>query len=133
MAILKTNDKIGDYIVQSIIKSNLYTETYRVEDYNGTPFFLKLFILKRLPSTLVDDISHAVKEIEYCKQIKNKNIISFVSSGTYDSEEGECPYYITNYFSILFNKIHNNLLVTRFLLLFHLCLIMQCLEYILLL
>lgn len=110
MAILKTNDKIGNYIVQSIIKSNLYTETYRVEDCNGIPFFLKLFILKRLPCTMVDDTSYAVKEIEYCKQIKNRNIISFVSSGSYDSEEGECPYYVTNYFSgpILAEQIRQN-------------------------
>lgn len=110
MAILKTHDSIGEYKVQSIIKSNLYAETYRVEDCNGIPFFLKLFILKRLPSSMVDLDSHIVKEIEDCKKIRHKNIISYVNSGTYDSDEGECPYYVTNYFSgsILAEQIRQN-------------------------
>lgn len=48
MAILREAETIGNFKVQSLIKSNLYTETYRVEDQNATPYFLKLFVLKRL-------------------------------------------------------------------------------------
>lgn len=98
MAILKSNDMIGPYRVQSLIKSNHYTETYRVEDEDSVPFFLKLFILKRLPLSLMDPDSHNVKEIGYCNRIGHRNIISYVSEGTYSCEEGECQYYVTNYF-----------------------------------
>lgn len=107
MAIFNTNDCVGRFRVQSIIKSNLYTETYRVEDDNNVPYFLKLFILKRLPNKYIDSDTHAVKEIEYCKQIKHRNIISFVAEGVYDCVEGECHYYVTNYFGgpLLIEKI----------------------------
>lgn len=107
MAIFNTNDCVGRFRVQSIIKSNLYTETYRVEDDNNVPYFLKLFILKRLPNKYIDSDTHAVKEIEYCKKIKHRNIISFVAEGVYDSVEGECRYYVTNYFGgpLLIEKI----------------------------
>ncbi len=98
MAILKSNDIIGPYRVQSLIKSSHYKETYRVENEENVPFFLKLFILKRLPSNLMDPESHIVKEIGYCSRIKHRNIVSYVSEGTYDCEEGECRYYVTNYF-----------------------------------
>ena len=41
MATLGINEKIGKYWVKSIIKSNSYTETYRVEDTNSHPYFFK--------------------------------------------------------------------------------------------
>lgn len=107
MAVLKSNDRIGPFRVQSIIKSNHYTETYRVEDEDNVPFFLKLFILKRLPVNLMDQESHIVKEIGYGSKIKHRNIVSYVSEGTYNCEEGECRYYVTNYFGgpLLADKI----------------------------
>ena len=42
MAILNRGQQIGKYSVQSLIKENLYTESYRVEDEDGNPFFLSL-------------------------------------------------------------------------------------------
>lgn len=45
MATLKEKEHIGKYTVQCLIKLNLYTETYRVEDSDQHPFFLKLFRL----------------------------------------------------------------------------------------
>ena len=64
MATLGINEKIGKYWVKSIIKSNSYTETYRVEDTNSHPYFLKLFLLKNLPSQLLNDSTKVVKEID---------------------------------------------------------------------
>ncbi len=49
MAILNRGQQIGKYSVQSLIKENLYTESYRVEDEDGNPFFLKVFIIKKMP------------------------------------------------------------------------------------
>lgn len=107
MAILDRGLKVGKYTVQSLIKENLYTETYRVEDADGNPFFLKLFILKRIPEKQVDPETGIVLEIEYSQVIKHANIVSFIDKGTIDSVDGVCQYYITNYFNgaLLIEKI----------------------------
>lgn len=99
MAVLNRNDVIAGYTVQSLIKSNLYTETYRVLDSNSTPFFLKLFILGKIPSKLVNPITGKVKEIEFGKKINHRNIVSQLADGAFDREDGAYQYYITNYFN----------------------------------
>ena len=43
MSTLHEGQKIGDYTVQSLIKKNLYTETYRVEDEKQQVFFSETF------------------------------------------------------------------------------------------
>lgn len=99
MALLTRGDQIDKYIVQSLIKENLYTETYRVEDENGNPFFLKTFVIKRLPDKLVNPESGVVLEIEYCQDMAHNNIVSYVGKGTMDNKEIIYQYYLTNYFS----------------------------------
>lgn len=99
MAALRINDKIGNYWIRSIIKSNTYTETYRVEDANLHPYFLKLFLLKNLPSQLLNDKTNVVKEIEYSSRLNHRNIVSFIEQGKFSREAGDFQYYITNYFS----------------------------------
>lgn len=107
MAVLNRNDVIAGYTVQNLIKSNLYTETYRVLDSNSTPFFLKLFILGKIPSKLVNPLTGVVKEIEYSQKINHRNIVSQISSGSFNREDGAYQYYVTNYFNgtLLFDKI----------------------------
>ena len=97
MAILNSTDTIGSYRVQSLIKSNLYTETYRVEGTDGTPYFLKLFVLKRTPRQLLNNEATSVREIEYCRKLKHRNLASFIDEGTLQTEESECRYYVTTY------------------------------------
>ena len=99
MALLSRGEQIGGYTVQSLIKENLYTETYRVENEDANPFFLKVFVKKRLPEKLLAPGTGTVLEIEYCQRLKHRNIVSFIGKGTIDKDEGECPYYVTNYFS----------------------------------
>lgn len=99
MAILTRGQQIDKYRVQSLIKESLYTETYRVEDEDGNPFFMKVFVTKRMPEKLINSETGTVFEIENCQKIKHKNIISFIGSGTIESEESKCQYYVTNYFS----------------------------------
>ena len=110
MAVLSRNDVIGGYTVQSLIKSNLYTETYRVHDSNSTPFFLKLFILSKIPSKLVNPATGIVKEVEFSGKISHRNIVSQIASGSFDREDGAYQYYITNYFNgqLLSDKIATN-------------------------
>lgn len=107
MAVLSRNDVIGTYTVQSLIKSNLYTETYRVTDSNNTPYFLKLFILGKIPSKLVNTETGLVKEIEFSQNISHRNIIRHISSGSFNREDGAYQYYVTNYFNgrLLFDRI----------------------------
>lgn len=99
MALLTRGDQIDKYTIQSLIKENLYTETYRVEDEDGNPFFLKAFVMKRLPEKLVNSESGVVLEIEYCQEMVHKNIVSFVGKGVIDNMEVSYQYYLTNYFS----------------------------------
>ena len=99
MAILTRGQQIDKYTAQCLIKENLYTETYRVEDEDGHPFFMKVFVIKRMPEKLLNTESGNVLEIEYSQLMKHKNIVSFIGNGSFDSEEGGCQYYLTNYFS----------------------------------
>ena len=107
MAIFKNGEQIGLYVVQSLIKENLYTETYRVEDEDNNPSFMKVFVLKKMPEKLVNPETGKVLEIEYSKNMKHKNIVSYVDCGEMDTEEGAVQYYLTNYFSgeLLIEKI----------------------------
>lgn len=107
MAIFKNGEQIGLYVVQSLIKENLYTETYRVEDEDNNPYFMKAFVLKKMPEKLVNPETGKVLEIEYCKNMKHKNIVSYLDCGEMDTEEGAVQYYLTNYFSgeLLIEKI----------------------------
>ena len=54
MSALQENSSVGKYLIQNIIKESDYTETYRVKDENDTPFFLKLYILKKTPEKLIN-------------------------------------------------------------------------------
>ena len=109
MAILSRGQQIDKYTVQSLIKENLYTETYRVEDEDENPFFMKVFVIKRMPEKLINMDSGVVFEIEYCKKLKHKNLVSFIGQGTIHDDEGDCQYYVTNYFSgeLLAEKIQH--------------------------
>ena len=99
MGAIKNNQIIGKYTIQSLIKENAYTETYRAEDEDHNPYFFKAFIIKRMPEKLINKETGKVFEIEYCGQLNHRNIISYVDSGTVETEEGTCQYYLTNYFN----------------------------------
>lgn len=99
MAILEKNAQVGRFVVQNLIKHNQYTETYRAVDQDNNPYFLKLFVLNRINPKLVNGESKWVKEIEYCKLLKHRNVISFIDCGTLEHSEGACQYYVTNYLS----------------------------------
>lgn len=98
MAILSRGQQIDRYTVQSLIKENLYTETYRVDDEDENPFFMKVFVTKRMPEKLINADTGTVFEIEYCKKLKHRNLVSFIGQGKIHDEEGDCQYYVTNYF-----------------------------------
>lgn len=110
MAILQRGQHIDQYIVQSLIKQNLYTETYRVEDNSGTPFFMKVFVMKRMPEKLIDSDTPTPKEIVYVQKIRHKNLVSFIAKGAFDTEESNCQYYTCDYLNgeLLADKIQRD-------------------------
>lgn len=99
MAIFTRGQHIDKYTIQCLIKENLYTETYRVEDEDETPFFMKVFVTKRMPEKLLNTETGDVLEIGYSQKLKHKNLVSFIDEGCIEIVEGTCPYYLTNYFS----------------------------------
>lgn len=99
MSILSSLEKIGDFVVQNLIKANLYTETYKVSDKNGNLFFLKMFDLNKLPLKLINAETGSVFEIEFCHNLKHKNLVSFILDGVVEKNEGRYQYYVTNYFN----------------------------------
>lgn len=108
MATLVTDQRIGRFTVQNLIKENLYTETYRVQDEDNNPYFLKAFLVKKMPEKMLNPETGIVYEIERSKDIEHKNIISFIESGFLELEQGSLQYYVTNYLSgeVLADKIH---------------------------
>ncbi len=110
MAIFAEFEVIDGLIIQSLIKSNTYTETYRVVDENENPYFLKVFIPQKMPSRLINDSTGWVHEIEYSQNISHRNIISHISHGKISREDGIYQYYVTNYFNgrILADVISTN-------------------------
>lgn len=99
MALLQRGQQIDRFTVQSIIKENLYTETYRVEDADAQPFFLKVFDMQRLPEKLVNKETGDVLEIGYSRKLTHRNIIHQVASGMFATEQTPCQYYATDYLS----------------------------------
>lgn len=89
---------VEGYKVDLFIKESLYSDTYRVSDHEGNPFFMKIFDLTKMPKALVisDDF---VTEIETCEKLSFKNLITFRTKGKLQIDGQECPYMITDYFS----------------------------------
>ncbi len=99
MSALNTGITIGDYTIQSLIKLNEYTETYKAVNQNGNPYFLKLYILKKTPAKLFDKDTHEVTEIMLLRKVKHANIVSYITDGSLSTDLGECHYVVTNYFT----------------------------------
>lgn len=107
MSVLNENATIGKYRIQSLIKENEYTETYRVVTENENVYFLKLYILKKTPARLIDTETCEVYAVERCKKLVNANLVSFIDFGKVQLDCGECQYVVTNYFTgdVLSDKI----------------------------
>lgn len=109
MSLLNKDQVVNGYSIENVIKENEYTETYKVADENGNHYFLKLYILKRTPSKIIDE-NGEVLEIRLSRSIKQVNIVSYITDGVIDTELGECRYLVTNYFTgdVLSDKVLTN-------------------------
>ena len=107
MSSLKTGSKVGEYTIQSLIKQNEYTETYKAVNENGNPYFLKLYILKTTPAKLLDEKTNEVTEIVLLRKMRHPNLVSYITDGKLSTIYGVCHYVITTYFTgeVLADKI----------------------------
>lgn len=107
MCILSTGSKIDNYRVQHLIKQNEYTETYKVVNDNGNPYFLKIYVMKRTPEKLIDNTTKKVIEIMLLRKVQHRNVVSYITDGNYTSNVGDCQYVVTTYFTgeVLADKI----------------------------
>ena len=99
MGLLEKDFTIKTYKVQSLIKQNEYTETYKVINEDNHPYFLKLYVMKRTPAKLIDKESHEVLEIALLSKLQHVNVVSHITHGSIDTSFGECQYMVTNYFT----------------------------------
>lgn len=93
--ILNINQKIGEYTVQSFIKEGQYNESYCVKDSLGTPCFLKIYDLKKVPSSIINSDS-IITEIDFCERLNHPNVLQFIEKGVYSSDDNY-PYLVTRF------------------------------------
>ncbi len=96
MAILNDNQSIGNYSVLEYIKDGIFNESYRVQDAEGMPFFLKIFDSQRVPNEILSSDS-IINEIEFCEKIKHPNVISYIEKGIFPQDGKNYPYLVTKF------------------------------------
>lgn len=96
MAILKDKQEIGNYTVQSFIKEGQYNESYRVQNSQGVPFFLKIYDPQKVPCEILSSDS-IITEINYCEKISHPNVISYVEKGVIHQVGNDFPYLVTKF------------------------------------
>lgn len=98
MPLLQPKQSIDNYIVQYLIKENRYCETYRVEDQEEKSFFLKLFIMEKVPRRLFDKDGY-ISSINLNEDLRHHAILSVVGRGTtIINDSVECQYIVTEYY-----------------------------------
>lgn len=99
MAILLSKQRFGKYEVQYLIKENSYCETYKVEDEEETPFFLKIYVKDRMPTRLLDK-SGRVGSIELSLNLNHDAILKVLEHGDIKIDGvGDCSHVITEYYA----------------------------------
>ena len=99
MGTLARDFKIDNrFTVDYIIKENSYCECYRVTDTEENPYFLKLYILKDTPKSLINEDGD-VAEIALYKKLDHAGINPYVSSGKIMIDKGVGQFLITEYFN----------------------------------
>ena len=96
MLILPEGQKVSKYTVKYFIKEGLYNSTYKVEDENGNPLFMKFYDMSLVPEKLINNGS--IEEIINCRKINHDNVISHVDDGSVTIEGVEYKFLVTRYF-----------------------------------
>ncbi len=86
----------GQYSVLLFIKTGNSAETYRVKGLDGKLYFLKLFNYSKLPRSAFDSENNLL-EIEFLKNIRHENIVSYKESGELIFENKKFGYLILDF------------------------------------
>lgn len=96
MFTLKQNEIVGGYRVCFLIKEGMYNSTYKINDWKGSPLFMKLYDMSLVPERL--KAGETVKEVVNCRRISHENIISFHGEGVLNAGGKSYPYLMSEYF-----------------------------------
>lgn len=77
------------------IKKGQYNESYCVKDSLGTPYFLKIYDLKKVPCNIINSDS-IITEIDYCERLNHPNVLQFIEKGVFSSDDNY-PYLVTKF------------------------------------
>ena len=86
----------GDYTVHRFIKEGLYNDCYVLKNKEGRHYFMKWYDMAAIPEKMLED--GIVRECLICKSAEHENIISYVSHGEIEGEDGKFRYLVTPFF-----------------------------------
>lgn len=97
--LLKKGQIIGDqFTVAFFIKKGSYAETYRVNNQQGAPKLLKLFIYSKLDRTQFGEDGEPI-EIEILKKINHPNLVKYDSDGSIIIDNNKYAYVVLDFIS----------------------------------
>ena len=99
LPLLKKGQIIGDeFTVVFFIKKGSYAETYRVNNQQGAPKLLKLFIYSKLDRTQFGEDGEPI-EIEILKKINHPNLVKYDSDGSIIIDSNKYAYVVLDFIS----------------------------------
>lgn len=97
---------VGPYRIQRFIKDGVFNSNYVVEDGKDGLFFLKLFDTRAIPEEWLD--RGVVREIAISRDLKNANVISYITDGTLVVDGTEYPYLVMQFYhGMLLSEVLN--------------------------
>lgn len=103
---LSNGTPVGPYRIQRFIKDGVFNSNYVVEDGKDGLFFLKLFDTRAIPEEWLD--RGVVREIAISRDLKNANVISYITDGTLVVDGTEYPYLVMQFYhGMLLSEVMN--------------------------
>lgn len=109
MSVFQKEQTVGKFTIKLLIKEDIFCETYKVIDSEGNYRFMKLFKMSEIPESLLAE-NKEVFEIEICKTLSHKNLITFIENDSLQVQGKEYHYIITEYYTggLVSERIINN-------------------------
>ncbi len=94
---LENNSAVGPYRVERFIKDGVFNSSYVVADAQGGRCFLKLFDIKSIPASWLQE--GEVVEIVNSRGLKHENVISYVADGKVELDGTSYPYLAMQFYN----------------------------------
>ena len=120
--------RVGKYLINRSIKENEYTSCYLVEDEQGKRFFMKAFLMDKVPEKLKAD--GKVLEITNCETIHHSGVVSYTDSGETEFAGIKYQYLVTPFFEgkLLSEMVRGGTAFTQSVAIFLVMDLLQCLS-----